>query len=109
MKLTKQQKELALLGILVAGIIIVLFSWFGGEKAPKAIEVLGDTPADGVAIGTAPAVTGAAASGSYDFLPDGFDLDLSVLDDKRFKALNAPSYPTVNESEYGQKENPFVK
>jgi hypothetical protein len=103
MTLTKQQKQLALLGVLVIAILAVVIPFMmGGDEGTESTDPLP------VVDGIVPGVDG-AASGQYDFLPDGFDVDLSVLDDPRFKALNAPSYPTVSPGEYGGKADPFVK
>lgn len=103
MQLTKNQKELAILAVLVVATIAVLGSFFLRNSGGSSSIVDAEIPSDVVVEGVAPAGEGTS---TYSFLPEGFDVDLDVLNDPRFKSLVPPSYPVVEQSEIGNLE-PF--
>jgi hypothetical protein len=104
---SKEKKEYIVFGVALALILIVLgFYFFGGSHGSSGAgsSAVSDSS---VLSGTATAA-GAPVQGSSAgiLLPNGADIDLSILNDPRFKSLVPPQYPWVNKTEIGS-QNPF--
>ncbi len=107
MQLDKGKKEIIVLVVLVVatfGVIGTFLLKHSGNTDKMIVEE--DVPYDIVVQGVRPGDNQVGSTGSYSFLPGGFDVDLDVLNDSRFTSLVPPSYPTVDPSEIGNP-NPF--
>jgi hypothetical protein len=104
MQLTKNQKEVAVLAVLVVATIAVIGTFMMKKTGGADPFVDAEVPSDVVVQGVDPIAGN--VSGNYSFLPEGFDVDLDVLTDIRFKSLTPPSYPVVEQSEIGNPD-PF--
>ena len=100
MTITKQQKQIVVLVVLLLAMAGVLGNYFLSGRGGEPVELTDDV--------VVPGETGVVPGSSAGFLPDGFELDLSVLADPRFKGLVPPAYPTINSSEVGANANPFT-